>query len=222
MKKSVALAGLCRLRRWRCRAGASFADYTLNILHINDFHSRIESINKFDSTCSAEEEGKGECFGGAARLMTAIDQEPQGARRPERAAAQRRRQFPGLAVLHDLQGRGRSRIPQPHEVRRHDRRQPRIRRRRRRAGALPRQGAVPGRHRQCRSRMPQSKIGDRIKPSVVLDVGGQKIGIVGAVTNDTPELASPGPNITIADDVADDHRRSREAEGARASTRSSR
>ncbi len=40
-----------------------------------------------------------------------------------------------------------------------------------------------------------------IKPSIVLEVGGQKIGIVGAVTNDTPELASPGPNVTIADDV---------------------
>ena len=47
----------------------------------------------------------------------------------------------------------------------------------------------------------QSKLGDRVKPSVVLEVGGQKIGIVGAVTNDTPELASPGPNITIEDDV---------------------
>ena len=47
----------------------------------------------------------------------------------------------------------------------------------------------------------QSKVGDRIKPSLVLEVGGQKIGIVGAVTNDTPEIASPGPNIAIEDDV---------------------
>ena len=46
-----------------------------------------------------------------------------------------------------------------------------------------------------------SKVGDRIKPSIVLDVGGQKIGIVGAVTTETPEIASPGPNITIEDDV---------------------
>ncbi|MGO4843407.1 multifunctional 2',3'-cyclic-nucleotide 2'-phosphodiesterase/5'-nucleotidase/3'-nucleotidase, partial [Rhizobiaceae sp. 2RAB30] len=53
-------------------ASASFADYTLTILHLNDWHSRIESNNKFESTCSAEEEGKGECFGGAARLVTAI------------------------------------------------------------------------------------------------------------------------------------------------------
>src|SRR5690606_30865366 len=42
---------------------------------------------------------------------------------------------------------------------------------------------------------------DKIKPSVVLEVGGQKIGIVGAVTTDTPEVASPGPNITIEDDI---------------------
>ena len=55
--------------------GASFADYTLHILHINDWHSRIESNNKFESTCSAEEEAKDECIGGAARLVTAIAQE---------------------------------------------------------------------------------------------------------------------------------------------------
>jgi 5'-nucleotidase/UDP-sugar diphosphatase len=48
----------------------------------------------------------------------------------------------------------------------------------------------------------QSKANGKIKPSVVLDVGGQKIGIVGAVTTDTPEIASPGPNIQFEDDVA--------------------
>ncbi|ATN35451.1 multifunctional 2',3'-cyclic-nucleotide 2'-phosphodiesterase/5'-nucleotidase/3'-nucleotidase [Rhizobium sp. ACO-34A] len=54
-------------------ATGAFADFELNILHINDFHSRIEAINKFDSTCSAEEAGKNECFGGIARVKTAID-----------------------------------------------------------------------------------------------------------------------------------------------------
>lgn len=47
--------------------------YTLDILHFNDFHSRIESINAFDSTCSGEEEAEGKCFGGAARLFTGIN-----------------------------------------------------------------------------------------------------------------------------------------------------
>lgn len=46
--------------------------FALTILHTNDFHSRVEPINRFDSTCSAEEAGKNECFGGVARLASAI------------------------------------------------------------------------------------------------------------------------------------------------------
>ena len=48
----------------------------------------------------------------------------------------------------------------------------------------------------------QSKANGKIKPSVVLDIGGQKIGVIGAVTTETPEIASPGPNIQIEDDIA--------------------
>ncbi|NBR91451.1 MAG: multifunctional 2',3'-cyclic-nucleotide 2'-phosphodiesterase/5'-nucleotidase/3'-nucleotidase, partial [Rhodobacteraceae bacterium] len=51
-------------------AGMAQADYTLHVLHINDLHSRIESVNKYDSTCNAEGEAKGECFGGVARVYT--------------------------------------------------------------------------------------------------------------------------------------------------------
>jgi 5'-nucleotidase len=55
-------------------AAPAQAEFTLTILHINDFHARFESIDGFDSTCSAEGETAGECFGGIARLRTAIDQ----------------------------------------------------------------------------------------------------------------------------------------------------
>src|SRR5690606_22596780 len=71
MRKIAVLAALSA-SVFGLSAGAAFADYTLNIMHINDWHSRIESNNAFESTCSAEEEGKGECIGGAARLVTAI------------------------------------------------------------------------------------------------------------------------------------------------------
>ncbi len=57
--------------------GGAWADYELNVLHFNDLHSRIEPINKYDSTCSAEDETEGKCFGGAARLKTAIDERKQ-------------------------------------------------------------------------------------------------------------------------------------------------
>ena len=49
------------------------AEFTLTILHINDVHSRIEPINKFDSTCRPGNNAAGQCFGGMARVKTAID-----------------------------------------------------------------------------------------------------------------------------------------------------
>lgn len=49
-----------------------FADTQLHILHFNDFHSRIESISRFNSTCSAGDEAEGKCYGGAARLYTYV------------------------------------------------------------------------------------------------------------------------------------------------------
>ncbi len=182
-------------------SGVSFADYTLNILHINDWHSRIESNNKFESTCSAEEEGKGECFGGAARLVTAI-----GDRRKAldgqnvlllnggdnfqgslfyatyKGAAEAEflnlMKFDAMTVgNHEFDDGEEALVPFLEKVQ------------------FPVLSAnVLASHK--------SKVGDRIKPSIVLEVGGQKIGIIGAVTNDTPEVASPGPDIMIANDIA--------------------
>jgi len=53
-------------------AGAAAADYSLTILHTNDFHARFEPVSKYDSGCSAEDNTDGKCFGGTARLVTAI------------------------------------------------------------------------------------------------------------------------------------------------------
>jgi len=55
-------------------AGTASADFSLNIIHINDLHSRVEPINRFDSTCSAEDNAEGKCFGGYARVATMINQ----------------------------------------------------------------------------------------------------------------------------------------------------
>ena len=53
-------------------AGAASADYSLTILHTNDFHARFEPISKYDSGCGSEDNAEGKCFGGSARLVTAI------------------------------------------------------------------------------------------------------------------------------------------------------
>ncbi|MCA1406029.1 5'-nucleotidase C-terminal domain-containing protein [Ensifer sp. IC3342] len=182
-------------------SGAAFADYELNILHINDLHSRIESINKFDSTCSAEDESKNECFGGVARLKSLIEQKRQELTGKNMLLLNAGDNFQGSLFFTTYKGAAEAEF----------------------LNLMKFDAMTVGNHEFDESEdglasfldkvtfpvvtanvLPsyKSKIGDRIKPSIVLDVGGQKIGIVGAVANDTPELASPGPDILIGEDVA--------------------
>jgi 5'-nucleotidase / UDP-sugar diphosphatase len=199
MKKIAAIAALSA-SAFAMSAGASFADYTLNILHINDWHSRIESNNKFESTCSAEEEGKGECIGGAARLVTAIADRRKALEGQNVLLLNGGDNFQGSLFYTTFKGAVEAEF----------------------LNLMKFDAMTVGNHEFDDGedalapfldviKFPvlsanvkanaQSKVGDRIKPSIVLDVGGQKIGIVGAVTNDTPELASPGPNIAIEEDI---------------------
>jgi 5'-nucleotidase len=178
---------------------AALADYELNILHINDFHSRIEQINKFDSACSAEDDGKGECFGGAARLLTAINETRAALAGKNVLTLNAGDNFQGSLFYTMYKGTVEAEM----------------------LNAMKFDAMTVGNHEFDDSedalapflekvQFPvvtanviagfSSKVKDKIKPSIVLDVGGQKIGIVGAVTNDTPEIATPGPNIMIGVD----------------------
>ncbi|PZM10323.1 bifunctional metallophosphatase/5'-nucleotidase [Rhizobium tubonense] len=200
MSKSVGL-GLLTLSLLALNAGAAFADYQLNILHINDFHSRDESINKFDATCTADEETKKECFGGAARLKTEIDERRKALAGQNVILLDAGDNFQGSLFYTTYKGAAEVEF----------------------LNDMKFDAMTVGNHEfddgesalapfLDKVQFPvvtanlvtddQSKLGNRIKPSVVLDIGGQKIGIVGAVTNDTAELASPGPHVKITDDVA--------------------
>ncbi|WP_292235925.1 bifunctional UDP-sugar hydrolase/5'-nucleotidase, partial [Mesorhizobium sp.] len=181
-------------------AGASFADYTLNILHFNDWHSRIEGNNKYESTCSAEEETKGECIGGAGRLITAIAQERKKLEGQNVLLLNAGDSFQGSLFYITYKGAAEEEFlnqikPDAVTLGNHE-------------FDDGESALVPYLDKAkfpivSANVVPNDKSGaaGKIKPSIVLDVGGQKIGIVGAVTNDTPELASPGPNIAIEDDV---------------------
>ncbi|KAL3883275.1 hypothetical protein ACJMK2_029558 [Sinanodonta woodiana] len=50
----------------------SVRSFNLTILHTNDFHAHFEQINKYSSDCTEEQAQKGECFGGIAREATQI------------------------------------------------------------------------------------------------------------------------------------------------------
>jgi 5'-nucleotidase len=182
-------------------AQASFADYTLNIMHINDWHSRIESINRFDSTCSAEDETEGKCFGGAARLVTAARDYRSAHDGQNVLLLNAGDNFQGSLYYTTYKGEAEAEflnlmgtdamVVGNHEF---DDGEDGL------AGFLGKvEFPVVGSNIKASA---ASSLGDMVKPYVVLEVGGQKIGIVGAVANDTAELSSPGENVTIEEDVA--------------------
>ncbi|MCK7615149.1 bifunctional metallophosphatase/5'-nucleotidase [Roseibium sediminicola] len=178
---------------------AAYADYSLTILHTNDFHSRIEPINKYDSTCKAEDNAEGKCFGGTARLDTVI--------KDRRAASNNSilvdggDQFQGTLFYTYYKGKAAAEF----------------------MNKLGYDGMTVGNHEfddgpevlrgfmdavefpvlmsnADVSKEPQ--LADVLKPSVVIERGGEKIGLIGLTPEDTDELASPGPNVSFSDPVA--------------------
>ncbi|XP_072021390.1 5'-nucleotidase-like [Amphiura filiformis] len=49
-----------------------FGEYDLTILHTNDVHDRMEQLDSGGGSCSVEEAENGECYGGFARLSTMV------------------------------------------------------------------------------------------------------------------------------------------------------
>ncbi|PIV76295.1 MAG: multifunctional 2',3'-cyclic-nucleotide 2'-phosphodiesterase/5'-nucleotidase/3'-nucleotidase, partial [Rhodobacteraceae bacterium CG17_big_fil_post_rev_8_21_14_2_50_65_11] len=64
---------LCSTAMIAALGSAASAEVTVHILHTNDTHSRIQPINRYDSTCAPEDDAAGDCFGGVARVATAIN-----------------------------------------------------------------------------------------------------------------------------------------------------
>ncbi|WP_420507418.1 5'-nucleotidase C-terminal domain-containing protein [Nitratireductor aquimarinus] len=200
MSKRLAIASLTA-SALALSAGAAFADYTLNILHMNDWHSRIEPINKYDSTCSAEDDAEGKCFGGAARLVTAVAEARQALDGENVLLLNAGDNFQGSLFYTTYKGAAEAEF----------------------LNLMKTDAMVVGNHEfddgedglatfldkvefpvlgsNVKARE-ASALGDRVKEYLLLDVGGETIAIVGAVANDTAELSSPGENVSIIEDVA--------------------
>jgi 5'-nucleotidase / UDP-sugar diphosphatase len=182
-------------------AQTAAAEFTLHILHINDFHSRIESINAFDSTCSAEDETEGECFGGVARLKTAIDAKRAELDGQNVVLLDAGDQFQGSLYFTTYSGQAEvefmnligfdAMVFGNHEFN---------------LGPDPLADFVE------KAEFPvvygnvdasgDNRLGPLDKDPVILEVGGERVAIVGAVTTDVPEISSPGPTIGFGDPIA--------------------
>lgn len=183
-------------------AGTAQADYTLNIIHINDLHSRIEPINKYDSTCDAESDAEGKCFGGVARVATKIN-ELRDALKAEGAnvlVMDAGDQFQGSLMYTTYKGAVEAEMMEKigfdvmavgnHEF--DDGPQ----------GLADFLGKVSfpvisGNLDLSASNLLKGKVSNH----VVLEVGGQKIGVISALATDTVDTSSPGPNVVFQDEI---------------------
>jgi len=183
-------------------SGAAYADFTLNILHINDFHSRFDPITSTDSNCDAETDAAGECFGGIARLKAIIDTtrgaiETDGGNSILLSAGDN---FQGSLYYttykskvvsdffnqmdFDVVATGNHEFDDgPEEFMKFID-----------AAEFP---IIGGNFDVTRD----ANLAGKIKGSIVLEIGGEKIGIIGATTEDTPDISSPGPDVEFTDIV---------------------
>ena len=179
-------------------AGAAAADYTLTILHTNDFHARFEPVSKFDSSCGAEDNAEGKCFGGTARLVTAIAEARK--RSNNSILVDGGDQFQGTLFYTYYKGKVAAEM----------------------MNKLGYDAMTVGNHEfddgpeVLRGFMDavnfpvlmsnadlsgEELLRGRLAKSTIIERGGEKLGLIGLTPQDTDELASPGPNIIFTDPV---------------------
>ncbi len=180
-------------------SGMAAAEYNLTILHTNDFHARFEPISKYDGPCGAEDNTAGECFGGSARLMTAIAEARE--RAGNSILVDGGDQFQGTLFYTQYKGTLAAEMMNQMgydamTVGNHEFDDgPEVLRGFMDAVEFPvlmSNADVSG----------EPLLADKLAKSTVIEKGGEKIGLIGLTPEDTHELASPGDNVTFSDPVA--------------------
>jgi len=177
-------------------AGAAYADYSLTILHTNDFHARFEPISKYDAGCSSEDNTEGKCFGGSARLVTAVEEARK--RSNNSILVDGGDQFQGTLFYTYYKGKLAAEM----------------------MNKLGYDAMTVGNHEfddgpeVLRGFMDavtfpvlmsnadfsgEPLLADKLLKSTIIERGGEKIGLIGLTPHDTDELASPGPNVIFTD-----------------------
>ena len=181
-------------------AGTALADFQLTILHINDFHSRIEPINKYDSTCSAKESEANECFGGIARVKSAIDAKRADLKGGNLLVLDAGDEFQGSLyystfksgpVAEFMNGIGFDAMAiGNHEFDDGPAELDKL------IGAV-KFPIISGNTIAAKG----SLLDGKYKGYVVKEIGGQKVAIVSVLAKDTSETSSPGKDITFEDEI---------------------
>lgn len=197
---SLALAGAGRFTLTTAQAGTGFH---LGLLHINDMHSRVDEISRFNTNCSPSDAEENNCFGGAARLATAIRQHRAAHEEAGRPVLTLDAGDQSQGTLYYTTYGGRAEIQM--------------------MNAIGFDAMTLGNHEFNRgpenlarmideadfpivagniSTTEDSPLAGRIARRLVLEKGGEQIGILGITTPDTVFLSSPGDTVSFQDEIA--------------------
>lgn len=197
---SLALTGAGRFTMTTAQAGTGFS---LTVLHINDMHSRIDEISRFNSNCSPADAEEAKCFGGAARLATAVRERRaalDGAGTPH-VTLDAGDQSQGTLYYTTYGGRAEVQMMNAigfdamtlgnHEFNRGPESLAKML-------DLAEFPIVSGNVKTASGSPLDGKIADHL----ILERGGERVGILGVTTPDTVFLSSPGDDVTFDDDIA--------------------
>ncbi|MEM7742147.1 MAG: bifunctional metallophosphatase/5'-nucleotidase [Pseudomonadota bacterium] len=171
---------------------------TLTILHTNDVHSRLEPVSRFNTTCSPDQVAEGACQGGAARLLAAIN-----VARDEAGAVlllDGGDQFQGSLMYTQYKGKAAAEV----------------------MNVLGYDAMAVGNHEfddgpevlrafidavdfpvlmANADVSAEPSLAGAVPPSVVLERGGHRYGLIGLAPADTHETSKPGPTVVFEDPV---------------------
>lgn len=173
-------------------AGAQGGSFDVTVLHTNDVHARIDQFDKRGNTCDEDELAENECFGGVARRQTVVNQvRAEGGNVVLLDAGD---QFQGTLFYNQYKGGAAQEMMNTlgynamaignHEFD---------------DGPGTLASFIRGVNFPVLSAnidaSAEPELAGLIKPYTVLEVGGEKVGVVGYTTEDTAILSSPGPNV---------------------------
>ena len=196
---SLVVAGTGHFALSTARAGTGFS---LGVLHINDMHSRVDEISRFNSNCSPSDAEEDNCFGGAARLATAIRQHRAEHEEQGRPVLTLDAGDQSQGTLYYTTYGGRAEIQMMNAIGfdamgigNHEfNRGPENLARMIDEADFP---VVSGNIRVAEG----TALDGKITPHLVLERDGEQIGILGVTTPDTVFLSSPGDDVSFQDEI---------------------
>lgn len=180
-------------------SGGDGGDLTLSLIHTNDFHARIEPVTVDGSRCRPVDAQAHRCYGGIARLLAEANR--LRATNPNPLLLDAGDRFQGSLFYHYYKsaalkpffalGRYQAMIPGNHEFDDGPEEFGRF---------LDGLGIpVLGANLDVKD---EPSLAGRLPASVVLNVGGRRVGVIGVTTPSTASSAKPGPNVHFTDPVA--------------------